>query len=435
MNVGGRIFKAKIINPISDSKAEFFNPGYLVILGDKIKELSKKDPTTKYPKAEMIDLEEKLMLPGLIDTHLHLPQFSFLGIGDQELLKWLNKYTFPEEAKFEKPKYAQKVSEQFFDELIANGTTTASIYVTVHEEATDIAFTVAEQKGLRAYIGKVMMDQNSPPNLQEDTKESVEASVKLFDKWDGHDNGRLRYIFTPRFAPTCSKDLMAEVGRIAKKRNAYVQTHLSENKGELGWVKELFPESANYTEVYNSVGLLGKRVIMAHCIYLSKDEVKLLKGTGTKVSHCPYSNRFLRSGTMPYFPWKDSKLAIGLGSDVAGGPCISMFRQMGEAIMTSNDALQKDEKIGRVMNPVGALYLATLGGAKVLGLDKVIGNFKPRKEADFIIVNPLLSDPMKGEGSYNNLEHILSRLCFNAEKESVEGVYIRGKQIYSAKKI
>src|SRR5207247_4966615 len=196
------------------------------------------------------DLTGFAILPGFVDTHVHLPQFAIMGIGGQSLLDWLSNYTYPEEARFSDPEYAWRISEAFFDALVANGTTCACIYCSVHETATDIAFDVASRKGIRAFIGKTMMDRNAPPPLLESTAASIQASVNLCSRWDGAGGGRLRYVFTPRFAGACSIELMRETGRIARERQAFVQLHLAENEAELRWIRSLFPEQTSYTDVY-----------------------------------------------------------------------------------------------------------------------------------------------------------------------------------------
>ena len=313
-------------------------------------------------------------MPGFVDTHVHLPQFAIMGIGSGELLSWLNTYTYPEEARFADPEYAAKISQQFFDALVANGTTTAVVYSSVHEEATDIAFCAAQASGIRVFIGKVMMDRNSPEALLEETEQSISRSVRLFNKWDGAEEGRLRYIFTPRFAAACSMQLMKRIGAIALERGAFVQSHLSENRHEVEWVRRLFPSSPSYAAVYDSAGLLTERSIMAHCIHLAPDEIALLSRARTKVAFCPYSNRTLRSGTMPYQTLRDAGLNISLGTDVAGGPSLSMLEQMREAMTAAQIPWSE------------ALYLATLAGAKALGLAGSIGNFEPGKDADFVVV-------------------------------------------------
>jgi guanine deaminase len=385
-----RIFRGLVTNPVAPDRMEVYNPGFLLVRGEKIESLSRTDPRSEFPTAEFVDCGASTILPGMVDTHVHLPQFAIMGTGAGELLEWLNRYTYPEEARFADSEYAAGISKDFFDALVKNGTTTAVIYSSVHEDATDIAFSTARARGIRAFIGKVMMDRNSPDPLEEDTEDSLAASIRLYEKWDGAEEGRLRYIFTPRFAPACSMELMTRVGEFALERGAYVQSHLSENKDEVEWVSRLFPGLPSYTAVYDSAGILTPRSIMAHCIHLSSDEIALLAARGANVAYCPYSNRTLRSGTMPYRELRDAGLTIALGTDVAGGPSLSMLKQMHEA-MTSGG-----------LDPSEALYLATLGGAKALGLADRIGNLGAGKDADFIVV----------------------------DQQSVRGVYVRGQLVY-----
>jgi guanine deaminase len=342
-----------------------------------------------------------------------------MGIGSESLLSWLQDYTYPEEIRFSDTGYAQEISERFFAALISNGTTCACIYCSVHEKATDLAFQAASRTGIRAFIGKTMMDCNSPAALQEETQFSIHASLNLFEKWDGADGGRLRYVFTPRFAGSSSPELMRQTSQIARQRNAFIQSHLSENLEEVQWIRSLFPAQSSYTEVYASAGMLGKQTIMAHCIHLSDDEVSLLKRSETKVSFCPYSNRALRSGVMPYERIARAGLTIGLGSDIAGGPSLSMLRQMGEALNSANINTA-------CLSTAGALYLATMAGAEALGLADRIGNFSPGKDADFIVLDQNAVDPLKGKGPYNSPDQILSRLCYRGDSHCVKQVYVKG---------
>jgi guanine deaminase len=263
-----------------------------------------------------------------------------------------------------------------------------------------------------------MMDRNVPAALIEDTDSSIRKSVQLFEKWDGADGGRLRYVFTPRFAGSCSMELMHTTSRIARERRAFIQSHLSENSVEVGWIRKLYPDHSSYTAIYATAGLLGPQTIMAHCIHLLQEEVSLLTHSQTSVAFCPYSNRTLRSGTMPYTQLAGAGMRIGLGSDIAGGPSLSLFRQMGEALNSANTS-------GPSLSPPGALYLATLGGAAVLGLEDQIGNFAPGKDADFVVIDHKQADPLSGQGLYNEPSHILSRLCYNADAHCIKQVYIR----------
>jgi len=388
-----RIFKAFVMNPAADGRIEHYEPGYLLISGTKVGRLSRDDPSLEFPDAKFVPLDGKTIVPGFVDAHVHLPQYAIMGKGSGELLTWLAAYTFPEEARFSDAAYAARIADMFFDEIIANGTTTAAIYSSIHEHATDIAFRTAHSKGIRAFIGKVMMDRNSPAALQEDTEDSIAASVRLFDKWDGADSARLRYVFSPRFAGSCSLDLMTRVGRIAKERNAFVQSHLSENTEEVAMIRKLFPESSSYAGVYNSAGLLHERSLMGHCIHLSADEIEMLAATGTNAVFCPCSNRTLRSGPMPYHTLRRAGVHVAMGTDIAGGPTLSMVRQMeqGRAIA----GLSADE----------ALYLATLAGALALGIADKVGSLDPGKDADFVVL----------------------------DGDTVAEVYVRGSQVYFMK--
>ena len=346
-----------------------------------------------YPDAEFIALDGKTIVPGFVDAHVHLPQYAIMGKGSGGLLEWLTNYTFPEEARFSDAAYAARIAEMFFDEMIANGTTTAAIYSSVHEQATDLAFRAAQSKGIRAFIGKVMMDRKSPAALQEQTEESIAASVRLFDRWDGAENGRLRYIFSPRFAGSCSMELMTRVGRIAKERNAFVQSHLSENTEEVAMIRTLFPEVSSYAGIYNSAGLLHERSLMGHCIHLSDDEVELLAVTGTHAVFCPWSNRTLRSGIMPYRRLQRAGVHVAMGTDIAGGPTLSMVQQMEQGRAAAG--LSADE----------ALYLATLAGATALGIAGEVGNLDQGKDADIVVL----------------------------DRDTVAEVYVRGSRVYFMK--
>ncbi|MBI2549356.1 guanine deaminase [Candidatus Woesearchaeota archaeon] len=424
MNTATTIIKSNFVNPVSEDRAETVEGGYLrVNHSGMIVALQQNQPEI-HDGDRLISLEDKVITPGFIDVHLHLPQYQFLGKGlGVELLPWLETYTFPAESQFSDVQLAEAVARAFFGDLLAHGTTTASVYVTIHEKATDKAFEVADDIGIRAFIGKVMMDRNSPPALTEDTSQSVDASLRLLTTWDKRDKGRLRYVFTPRFAPTCTDDLLREVGRLVRSDGVYAQTHLSENRGEITWMESLYP-GLNYTQVYERFGILGKRVIMAHCIHLGNSEVRLMTETDTRVAYCPYSNENLRSGIMPYFRWKDQGLTIGLGTDIAGGPSLSMPEQMGKAITFSHE----QHREGRRMSATEAFYLATLGGAKVLGIDDVTGNLQSGKEADFIVIDSSIigGDLSRGLGT-----RFLDTLVASKGNGFVDQTYVRGRQVYN----
>lgn len=400
--------KCNILNPVSHRKAEYLKNVILTIDGENIREITHFNDFDNTNKT-IIDRSDKLIIPGLIDTHVHLSQWRIRGKYKSDLLEWLNTYTFPEEEKFFNKEYAKSVSQDFVQNLINSGTTTASIYVTVSQEATNIAFEEAERLNYRALIGKVCMDQNSPQGLLEKTEKSFQESIELCQQWDN--KGILNYVFTPRFAPVCSNELMSNIGKYAQENDKYIQTHLSENHNEIALVKELFPEAKSYTDVYNRANLLGPKTIMAHTIHLNDDELELMKNSKTKISHCPDSNFFLKSGRFPYKRIIDNNITVGLGSDVAGGTCLDMFYHMKMAnYMQLEYSLNVEE----------LFYLATLGSAKVLSKDKIIGSIESGKKADFLILD---IDPEQ------NIEEMLSQMIFVKGVKSVEEVYINGREV------
>lgn len=424
------IFRALILSPKNPKTLEMLSPGYLVVgKSGLIEEVSRLDPRRKYKGYKFFDYSDRLICPGFVDTHNHLPQYAFAGIGDKDLLPWLRNYTFPREKMFSDPKIAKMSAEVFFGDLIKNGTTTTLTYATIHKSATDLAFQAAEKAGLRAIIGKVMMDQNSPAYLTEKTEKSLADSLELIEKWHGKED-RLFYALTPRFAITCSFKLMQEVGKIARKKGVYIQTHLSENLGELAFTKKLFPKYKNYTDVYEKAGLLGPKTIMAHCIYLGEDERQRLKATKTKIAHCPTSNRFLSSGIMPFRTYQNEGQMMGLGTDVAGGYSLSMLNEMKEAIENSKYlSLYSKGKMGSPMTLAEAFYLATLGGARVLSMEREIGSLATGKQADFLVINHQKADPMGSKSLYLKPEQILSKLIYRGTAEMIEQVFVKGKKL------
>lgn len=426
----GSIYKALIIFSKNKRTLKILNPGYLVI-SEKglIEEVSEKDPRKKYKSYRFFDHSDCLICPGFIDVHNHLPQYAFAGIGEKALLPWLENYTFPREEKFKNDEVAKLSAKVFFDELIKNGTTSSLTYVTIHKSATDLAFEAAKKAGIRAIIGKVMMNQNSPKPLTEKTKESLDSSIELIDKWHGYDD-RLFYVLTPRFAITCSWELMKSIGEIAKDKGVYIQTHLSENLNEIAFTKKLFPNHKNYTDIYYQAGILGPKTIMAHCIHLNRAELSFIKKTQTKIAHCPTSNRFLMSGIMPFRTYQGENLQMGLGTDVAGGYSLSMFNEMKEAIENSKSLFVFSKgAAGPPMTIAEAFYLATLGGAEVLSMKDKIGSLEKGKKADFLIIDYKLIDPMEGKSDYKKPEQILSKLIYRGGPSIIKEVFVGGKKV------
>jgi len=405
---------------------------------------------------EVLDLRPFWILPGLVDLHSHLPQYGAVAQDGLPLLPWLETHIFPAELAFGDPDLAAAAARVYFRDQLALGTTTSAVYGSPHPEATHRAFQEAEAAGIRAIIGKVMMDRHAPGGLLETAEASVAASLELCAHWHGRDGGRLQYAFTPRFAPTCTRELLAGVGRAARATGAYIQTHLSENLEELAWVRELFPECATYTEVYDRAGLLGPRTLLGHGIHLEPGERALLRAAGAGIVHCPRSNAFLQSGIMPLRRWLEEGLSVGLGTDVGAGPSLDLWAEMAMACTASklHAAGQRNlaARLARMeggterertriagalhldpeppIDPLRALRLATLDGARALGLGAVTGSLEAGKDADFLVIAPERVDPAPARGP-EPAARVLSRLIYRADPAMVRATYVRGRLCHS----
>ena len=407
-----KVLVGRIIHLKNEEKIVDLNPGYICI-NEKGKIISTgigKPPFMG--EEERLDFSGKIILPGLIDLHAHVPQYYQRGRIGKTLLDWLSKYIFPAEIQFKNPRIASNIARRFFKEMLSNGTTTAVLYSSSHRESTNIVFEEAERLGIRAFIGMVLMDRNGPPELLKDIKKAIKDMEFIANKWHKKFD-RLFYIVTPRFAVSCSMKLMKEAANFARKNGFYIQTHLSEQKSEIKTVRELFPDYNSYTDVYDKAGLLTSKTIVAHAIHLSDDERKILKERGTSIAHCPSSNFFLRSGVMNLKKAEEYGIKVGFGSDIGAGPFINMF-QVSHIAYYANP-----------IHPIKAFYYLTLGAAKILGLDEKIGNFEKGKEADIVVLEPPLSRSNK-----ENIEDLLSSLIFLSDKQNVIATLIKGKLVY-----
>lgn len=360
--------------------------GFLVCADGKCAGVFQELPE-QYKAFKLYDYTGKLIFPGMIDTHIHAPQFAFRGTAmDLELIDWLNNYAFIEEAKYQDLAYADKAYSIFADAMKKSVTTRTCIFATKHREATEVLMDKMEESGLISYVGKVNMDRESIPELQE--KSELDSAFTTF-RWINDVTGKYQRTFpilTPRFIPSCSDELMQELCEVQKAYDLPLQSHLSENPGEVEWVKELCPESYFYGDAYDRWGLFGGNVntVMAHCIYSSEAEIELIKERGVMVAHCPASNMNLSSGIAPIREYLKRGIKVGLGTDVAGGHSESMFRAVTDAIMVSKLYWRMTDPDDAPLTFAESFYLATAGGGQFFGK---VGTFEPDYEFDAVVLD------------------------------------------------
>lgn len=427
-------YRSSIIQLIADPSEvgieqayRYFEDGLLVVenglitdVGDYVETLAKQNG-----ELEMVNYQDKIITAGFVDTHIHYPQTGMIASYGEQLLDWLENYTFPEEERFKDPEYAAKVAKIFLDELATNGTTTALVFGTVHKQSVDVFFQEAKRRNLRMIAGKVLMDRNAPDYLTDTPECGYQDSKELIEKW--HDNGRLSYAVTPRFAPTSSPEQLDMVGKLLQEYpSVYMHTHLSENKQEIEWVKSLFPEQEGYLDVYDHQGLLHPRSVFAHGVHLSDCECQRLSDTGSAIAFCPTSNLFLGSGLFDLNRIEEFGIRVGMGTDVGAGTSFSLMQTMSEAYKV----MQLQQK---KLHPVKSLYQATLGGAKALYLDDKIGSLEVGKEADFVVLEPSATTLMKFRMQQaKTLEEKLFVLMSLGDDRTVHATYIYGDLAYKA---
>ncbi|MDR1972316.1 MAG: amidohydrolase family protein [Treponema sp.] len=391
----------------------------------------------EYSGLPLEDRRGKLILPGLTDLHIHAPQFGFRALGmDLELLDWLEKRAFPEEAKFSDPSYA-RLAYGLFTEAVRRGPgTRLCVFATIHPEATMILQDLLEESGLVSLVGKVSMDRNCPASLREE-QGTVETWLALSAERKYRNTGP---ILTPRFIPSCGDDLLRSLGKLARSRDLPVQSHLSENRREIAWVRELCPASAHYAGAYRDFDLFGGGIptIMAHCVWPEEGELQLIRERGVYVAHCPQSNTNIGSGIAPARRLLNRGIPVGLGSDVAGGIHSSIFRAMGDAIQVSK--LRKALAESSAGAPAGTAAGAPIGedDLRPLGLEEAFwmgsagggaffntGSFEEGKEFDCLVIDDAdLAAPFP-----LSLRDRLERTVYLSEDRHIQAKYVRGKRI------
>lgn len=421
-------FRARILHftdvpdPATGQGVEYFEDGVLLVEHGRVKALASADSMV----AEGFDLNQcqyfpnHLLMPGFIDSHIHYPQTDVIASYGEQLLDWLNHYTFPTELQFADKEFARQAAEQFLQLLLENGTTTALVYTTVFAQSTEAFFKAAAKKNLRMIAGKVMMDRNAPEHLL-DTPESSERDCRaLIEGW--HQTKRLHYALTPRFAPTSSPVQLKITGQLYRDYpGLYLQTHLSENLQEIAWIKSLYPDARDYLDVYDRFGLLGQRSILGHGIHLSDREVQRLAETNSGVAFCPTSNLFLGSGLLDVQRLERAGVRVSIATDVGGGTSFSLLRTLAEAYKV----LQLQ---GQNLHPLKGLYMATLGNARALQLDAYIGNLAQGKEADFVLLD-LSPTPLQQsrQRKTNNINETLFALMTLGDEHNIARTYVMGK--------
>ncbi len=367
---------------------------------------------------------DTLIVPGFVDAHVHFPQLDIIASPGGDLMEWLTQYTFPAEARFADPHLARQSADFFLDQLLRHGTTTALVFATVHKASVEALFESALLRGMRLIAGKVLMDCNAPAGLCDTAEAGYQDSLALIRAW--HGRGRLGYAVTPRFAPTSSERQLELAGRLLKDNSGVrLHTHLSENHEEIAFVRRLFPDCGDYLAVYEKFGLVGDRSVFAHALHLSDGEWLRLQRAGSALAFCPTSNLFLGSGLFDSEAARAHHLKVGLGTDVGGGTSLSLLQTMNEAYKVSQ--LRKAP-----LDPFQLFYMATLGGARALGLEWKIGNFAPGKEADFLMLDlkatPLLAQRL---ARTRDISEILFALAILGDDRAIANTYVAGRRAYS----
>ena len=418
-----KLIKGSFIYSIDKDNIEIKENQYLLIRDGKSEEFYKEIPS-RLKNIQIEDYGDNIIIPGLIDLHIHAPQYAFRGMGmDMQLLDWLNTYAFKEEGKYRDLEYAKKQYSKFVSDVKNSATTRLSIFATLHKDATIMLMDMLEEAGIKAYVGKVNMDRNSPEFLIEDTLKSKEDTIEwLEDTKDRYKN--IKPILTPRFIPSCTDNLMEEIKQINNIYNIPVQSHLSENKSEIEWVAELHPDTKNYAEAYDKYNLFGKnnKTIMAHCVHCPDDELELIKQNNVVVAHCPQSNANLTSGIAPIKNMLSMGINVGLGSDIAAGSSLSIFRAMSDAVQVSKLRESLTGQKNQTLTLTEVFYLGTKGGGKFFG---DVGSFEKGYEFDAVVLN----DKSFGDNSDFTLKERLERIIYLSDDRNIVAKYVAGNKI------
>ena len=437
MSLSTKIIRGSFLDFVDDpfyqdesNSVRYLPDGLLVLEDGKIKAFGTYEDLKQYANSETITYPDKLITPGLIDLHVHYPQTEMIAAYGEQLMQWLDKYTFPTEAKFKDPEYARTIASFFLDELLRFGTTTAVVLTTIFPQSVAVLFNEAQRRQMRIIAGQMLMTRNAPDFLINDAQTAYAQTREQIQQWHGLE--RLLYAITPRFAITSTPEELTLAGKLkAEFPDVYVHTHLAENIQEVQFTAELFPESKDYLNVYEQFGLVSDRTIFAHCVQLDDSAFERLSDSGAAIAFCPTSNLFLGSGLFKLDRAKstDYPIKVGLATDVGGGTSLSQLQTMSEAYKVMQ--LQ-----GKSLSVFQAFYLATLGAAKALSLEDKIGSFAVGKEADFVVwdlqATPLLKrrNPTAESENLEELAEKAFAMMFLGGDRAVTATYVAGELVY-----
>ncbi|QIE41889.1 guanine deaminase [Rhodobacteraceae bacterium SC52] len=403
------------------SAASFERCGAVAIKGGTILAAGGADALrAAYPRAELVDYGDALILPGFVDAHAHYPQTGIIASWGKRLIDWLNSYTFPEEMKFGDPAYAAQIAALYLDTVLDHGTTTVCSFCTIHPESVTAFFTAAEARGMRVAGGKTCMDRNAPDGLRDTPQSAYDDSKLLLEAW--HARGRATYAITPRFSPTSTPEQLSAMGALwAEHPECLMQTHLSEQTDEVAWVAELFPQARDYLDTYEMHGLLGPGALFGHAIHLTDRERARLLETDSSLVHCPTSNSFIGSGIMAVMDLRHAGQRVGLATDTGGGSNFGMLRTMAAAY-------ELGQLRGTPLHPAQLLWLATEGSARAMRMDHHIGTLQPGTEADLVVLD-LGSTPAIAQRSAraNDIWEAVFPTIMMGDDRAVRDVWVGGR--------
>ncbi len=423
-----KAYRASILRFDEQQHAVFDKDGLLVVgfvdgaVSERVLAVGPHDVLApQFPGLLAQDLRGRIIAPGFIDLHVHYPQIDVIGSPAEGLLPWLENYTFPQESRFIDPAHAAQVAGFFMTELLRNGVTTALTFATSHPASVDAFLTEARRRHMRMIAGKVLQDRHSPDGVRDRTEQSLVDTEALIQRWHGVD--RLGYAITPRFAPSCSVAQLRGAGELAAKYpDVWIQSHVAENRDEIAWARELFPDARSYLAVYDGFGLLRRRAIYAHCIHFDDADRALMRDTGAAAAVSPTSNLFLGSGFFDYAGADRVGFTYGLASDVGGGTSLSPFRTMLAAYTVGREG---QTKTGLSLRPQQLWWQHTAGAARALGLEGVVGNLQPGCEADFVVLQPRCTALLERRtGDARNLDELLFAMIVLGDDRLVERTVI-----------